>query len=82
MKFYSLLSIGVASIKPFLGPVLRPAAYLDPGSGSYLLQILIALLLGGAFAVRAFCCTPANLLVVFPPLAAGVIQRQNVSFPS
>lgn len=29
-------------------------AYLDPGSGSYLLQILIALLLGGAFAVRAF----------------------------
>jgi len=29
-------------------------AYLDPGSGSFLIQILIALFLGGAFAVRAF----------------------------
>ena len=29
-------------------------AYLDPGSGSYLIQILIALLLGSAIALRAF----------------------------
>jgi hypothetical protein len=29
-------------------------AYLDPGSGSYLIQILIAAALGGAFAIRAF----------------------------
>ncbi len=29
-------------------------AYLDPGSGSYLIQILIAFLLGAAFAIRAF----------------------------
>ena len=29
-------------------------AYLDPGSGSFLIQILIALFLGGAFAIRAF----------------------------
>ncbi len=28
-------------------------AYLDPGSGSYLLQLLIAGLLGGIFVVRA-----------------------------
>jgi hypothetical protein len=28
-------------------------AYLDPGSGSYLLQLLIAGILGGAFAIRA-----------------------------
>jgi hypothetical protein len=28
--------------------------YLDPGSGSYLIQILIAALLGGAFAIKAF----------------------------
>ena len=28
-------------------------AYLDPGSGSYLLQLLIAGLLGGLFVVRA-----------------------------
>jgi hypothetical protein len=29
-------------------------AYLDPGSGSYLIQILIAFLLGSAIAIRAF----------------------------
>jgi len=30
------------------------AAYLDPGSGSFLLQLLVAGILGGLFAVRAF----------------------------
>lgn len=29
-------------------------AYLDPGTGSYLLQILLASLLGAAFAVKIF----------------------------
>ncbi len=29
-------------------------AYLDPGSGSYLLQLLIAGVLGGFFALRMF----------------------------
>ncbi len=32
----------------------RPPAYLDPGSGSFLLQLLLAGILGGLFAVRAF----------------------------
>ena len=33
----------------------RPlAAYLDPGSGSYLLQVLVAGLLGASFAVKRF----------------------------
>lgn len=27
-------------------------AYLDPGSGSYLLQLLLAALFGGLFAIR------------------------------
>jgi hypothetical protein len=34
------------------GP-LAPPAYLDPGSGSFLIQMLIAALLGIAVAVRA-----------------------------
>jgi hypothetical protein len=38
---------------PSFEPLLRPVAYLDPGSGSYLLQLLIAGLLGAAFVVRA-----------------------------
>ena len=28
--------------------------YLDPGSGSFLLQILLAALLGGAFAIKIY----------------------------
>jgi hypothetical protein len=33
---------------------LHPMAYLDPGTGSYLLQLLLAGLLGAIFIVRAF----------------------------
>jgi len=36
-------------------------AYLDPGSGSYLLQLLIAGLLGGLFAIRAYWGKIKNL---------------------
>lgn len=32
----------------------RPAHYLDPGSGSYLLQLLIAGALGALFALRLY----------------------------
>jgi hypothetical protein len=29
-------------------------AYLDPGSGSYILQVALAMLVGSAFAVKSF----------------------------
>ena len=29
-------------------------AYIDPGTGSYVLQMVIALLLGAAYAIRVF----------------------------
>ena len=35
-------------------PHLRPSLYLDPGSGSFLIQLLLAALLGGAFAVKIY----------------------------
>lgn len=35
-------------------PPLKGHAYLDPGSGSFLLQLLIAGLVGSAFIVKAF----------------------------
>lgn len=31
-----------------------PHAYLDPGSGSFILQLLIAALLGGLFIVKTY----------------------------
>ncbi len=33
---------------------VKPAAYLDPGSGSMLIQILLAALLGAGVAVKIF----------------------------
>ncbi len=38
----------------FLAPYLRPQAYLDPGSGSFLIQLLIAGLVGAGFLIRAY----------------------------
>jgi len=38
----------------FLAPVLRPQAYLDPGSGSFLIQLLIAGLVGAGFIIKAY----------------------------
>ena len=37
-----------------LAPYLRPSLYLDPGSGSFLIQLLLAALLGGAFAIKVY----------------------------
>ncbi len=34
--------------------LLRPHAYLDPGSGSFILQLLLASLVGIGFFFRAF----------------------------
>ena len=38
----------------FLAPFLRPQAYLDPGSGSFLIQLLIAGLVGAGFLIKAY----------------------------
>ncbi len=45
-------------------------AYLDPGTGSYMLQLLIAGLLGAAFAVKLFW---KNIAAFFK----GLISRQE-----
>jgi hypothetical protein len=34
--------------------ILKGLAYLDPGSGSFILQILIAALFGGLFLLKTF----------------------------
>jgi len=42
---------------------IKPAyAYLDPGSGSYLIQILIASLVGGGLFVKTFWARIKGLL--------------------
>jgi len=43
----------ITLLTPFLPP-LRPLAYLDPGSGSFLIQLLIAGLVGAGFLIKAY----------------------------
>jgi hypothetical protein len=35
-------------------PLLRPQAYLDPGSGSFLIQLLIAGIVGAGFLIKVY----------------------------
>ena len=35
-------------------PILRPHAYLDPGSGSFLIQLLIAGIVGAGFLIKVY----------------------------
>jgi hypothetical protein len=37
-----------------LDPLMRPTTYLDPGTGSFFIQMLIAVVLGGAFLMRDY----------------------------
>ena len=48
MDFWNLLTLGIAM------PLPQEHAYLDPGSGSFLLQLLIAGLLGMGFVIRRY----------------------------
>lgn len=45
-----------------LMPLRHVHAYVDPGSGSYLLQLLVATLFGALFAVRVFWARIKGLL--------------------
>jgi len=38
----------------FLAPLKKDLAYLDPGTGSFLLQLLLATFLGGLFLLKTF----------------------------
>ncbi len=48
----------------------RPSSYLDPGSGSYLLQLLIAGALGALFALRLYWTRVKEFF-------SGLFQRSN-----
>jgi len=44
----------LANIVSSSSPLRGGEYYLDPGSGSFLIQLLIAALLGGAFVIRSY----------------------------
>ncbi len=37
-----------------LAPLFRPLAYLDPGSGSFLIQLLLAGIVGAGFIIKVY----------------------------
>lgn len=50
--FHNPLAAGPAL--GLLRPLFEQNAYLDPGSGSFLIQLLLAALLGGLFLLRTY----------------------------
>lgn len=44
----------VSFVQILAGPLHKPLAYLDPGSGSFILQILLASLLAGMLFFKNF----------------------------
>jgi hypothetical protein len=53
MHIIPLFSVGIL-LHGLALPVENGHAYLDPGSGSFILQLLLAALLGAAFLVKAY----------------------------
>jgi hypothetical protein len=51
---YSLYVLSGFLSQSFSSGLAAPNAYLDPGSGSYLLQLLIASALGGLVVLRMY----------------------------
>lgn len=52
---FSFLSLGLVISSILLSaPSKNPPLYLDPGSGSYIFQLLIAALVGGAFVAKMY----------------------------
>ncbi len=49
MQLFTVLHTG-----GLLAPIMSVRPYLDPGTGSFLLQLLIATLLGAAFLLRSY----------------------------
>lgn len=49
-----IITISVIATQVFSGTPNKPEAYLDPGSGSFIFQLILASILGGAFVVRAY----------------------------
>ena len=47
------LAFGLINLYYFIAPN-RIYAYLDAGSGSYIIQIIIAIAVGGAFGIKIF----------------------------
>jgi len=45
----------ITSLTPFLSPLAKAnLAYLDPGSGSFILQLLLAALVGSLFILKTY----------------------------
>ncbi len=57
----------IHGIQLFSAVLGKPALYLDPGSGSFILQVLLAALLGGGFAIKAYWKKIKAVFVKTPP---------------
>ncbi|HEX7556682.1 MAG TPA: hypothetical protein VF338_08660 [Leptolinea sp.] len=57
----------ISGLHVFSSILTKPALYLDPGSGSFILQVLLAALLGGAFAIKTYWKSIKRIFIKTPP---------------
>lgn len=53
-KKHNILRVSFLMLTVFTASEIPAEAYLDPGTGSYIFQIIIAFLVGSLFAVKMF----------------------------
>jgi hypothetical protein len=71
MSIHKLTTINILLLAICLLGIPRDAfAYLDPGTGSYIFQLLIAGLLGALFAIKVFWIRIKTFL-------AGLFSKKN-----
>jgi predicted membrane protein len=54
MRFNPFAIIGILVLLFFTFFTKKAYAYLDPGTGSYIFQMIIAFVIGGLFAIKLF----------------------------
>lgn len=54
MKFFLLAFMMIGTAMPPYQSLPKPPAYLDPGSGSFIIQLLVAALFGALFLVKLY----------------------------
>ena len=64
-----------------LAPYFREHFYLDPGSGSFLIQLLLAALIGGGFAVKIYWKKIKAFFTGKKPEEAAAVVPPGVSDP-
>ncbi len=68
----------IFSLCLFLVPLAAPAkAYIDPGTGSYIIQVVLGLLFAGVFVLKSYWQAFKALFTKAPAQVTESTEKQN-----